>query len=198
MKHLIKIALAIIVVGLAYFVYRSIQHPIEFKRDKKQIESQVIQRLKDIRTAEGLYKSINGKYTGNFDTLINFLNTGMIPVVNIVPDPTDTTFMRKIRDTVAFIKAADSVFSRRANVNASDIRFIPNSGNEQFELYAGTVKRSGVRLNVFEAKAPFSSYLNGLDEQDIINITAREEQIEKFPGMKVGSRTEPSTDGNWE
>jgi hypothetical protein len=51
---------------------------------------------------------------------------------------------------------------------------------------------------VFEAKAPFTTFLKGMDEQQVINIIAKFEDIEKYPGLKVGSLTEPSTDGNWE
>jgi len=60
----------------------------------------VIQNLVDIRTSEIAYKIINGKYTSSFDTLIDFLKTGEIPVVNIIPDPEDTTFTKTIRDTI--------------------------------------------------------------------------------------------------
>jgi hypothetical protein len=40
--------------------------------------------------------------------------------------------------------------------------------------------------------------LEGLDEQSVTNLIAAREQLERFPGIKVGSMTEASTDGNWE
>lgn len=198
MKHVFNILLSIAIIGLGYGVFRSIMEPIEFKKAKKEREVEVVQRLKDIRTAEGLYKSTHGVYTNSFDSLINFLEAGQIPVVHIIPDPTDTTFTRTIRDTVAFIKAADSVYSTRPNAVISDIQFVPFTNKAKFELDAGTLDRGGVEVNVFEAKVPFDVYLKGLDEQAIINISARETEIERFPGLKVGSMVEPSVDGNWE
>ena len=44
----------------------------------------------------------------------------------------------------------------------------------------------------------YKTYLNGLDPQRIRNEAAQREDVNKYPGMKVGSMTEPSTDGNWE
>ena len=65
-------------------------------------------------------------------------------------------------------------------------------------MQADTIERGGVEVHVFEAKAPFSSFLLGMDEQTIINLDSKYEDIDKYPGLKVGSMTEPSTDGNWE
>ena len=55
-----------------------------------------------------------------------------------------------------------------------------------------------MNVPVFEAKAHYKTYLIGLDPQRIRNEAAQREDVNKYPGMKVGSMTEPSTDGNWE
>jgi hypothetical protein len=65
-------------------------------------------------------------------------------------------------------------------------------------MSADTIERGGVEVHVFEAKAPFTAFLNGMDEQTIINLISKFEDIDKYPGLKVGSLMEPSTDGNWE
>ena len=55
-----------------------------------------------------------------------------------------------------------------------------------------------MKIPVFEAKAPYNTYLNGLDPQRIRNTKAQQEAINKYAGMKVGSMNEASIDGNWE
>ena len=153
----------------------------------------------DIRNAEVLYKNANSKYTSNFDTLIAFCQTAEIPVVNIIPDPTDTTFTRTINDTIAFIKVMDSIAGRRENYNINDMRFVPFSSPQQkFELEAGFIKRNGIDIPVFEARTPYEVYLIGLDQQRILNAKAEKESINRYAGLKVGSMEEASTDGNWE
>ena len=196
---IINIALVVVAIFLAYMVYHSISRPVIFENTKSERELKVVQNLKDIRSSQGLFKENYNRYTASFDTLIEFIRTGELPVVNIVPDPNDTTFTKTINDTVGYIKVLDSLFSTRQNFNVESLRYIPFSEPQQeFEIQAGYITRGGMKVPVFEVKAPYNTYLNGLDKQRIRNATAEREDLNKYPGMKVGSMTEPLTDGNWE
>ena len=196
---IINIALALVAVLLAYLIYDSISQPVIFQNTKTERELKVVQNLKDIRSTQGLFKENYNRYTANFDTLIEFIKVGELPVVNIVPDPNDTTFTKTINDTVSYIKVLDSLFGKRPNFNVESLRYIPFSEPQQeFEIQAGYIVRGGMNVPVFEAKAHYKTYLNGLDNQRIRNEAAQREQVNKYPGMKVGSMTEPSIDGNWE
>jgi hypothetical protein len=196
---LINIILFAIVVLLAWQVVKSIQAPIKFNNEQKARESQVVERLIDIRNAEVLYKNANNKYTASFDTLIDFCQTAEIPIVNIIPDPTDTTFTRTINDTLGYVKVVDSIRGKRENFNIHDLSLVPFSNpTQKFELEAGIIKRSGIDVPVFEARTPYEVYLNGLDRQRMLNAKAEKESINRYAGLKVGSMEEASTDGNWE
>mgnify|MGYP007069859586 CR=1 FL=1 len=195
---LINVVLFIVIVFLAIMVVKSIQAPIKFGNEKKAREVQVIQRLLDIRAAELQYKQAYNHYTSNFDTLINFCANGEIPIIKIVPDPNDTTFTLTINDTLGYVKVVDSLFSNRDNFNVNDLRYVPFSDNQEFELADSTIKRSGISVPVFEAKAHYSVYLNGMDDQRVRNAIAEQEDIDKYAGLKVGSLEEASTEGNWE
>ena len=196
---IINILLFAVILFLAWQVIKSIQAPIKFGNEQKARESKVVERLIDIRNAEVLYKQANNKYTASFDTLINFCETAEIPIVNIIPDPTDTTFTRTINDTLGYVKIADSLFKGRENVNLEDLRYVPFSDpQEEFELEDGVINRSGISVPVFEAKTPYEVYLNGLDPQRVLNAKAEKESIFRYAGMKVGSMEEATTDGNWE
>lgn len=196
-KILIQLALLIVVVVIGYFVYQSIMQPVEFRNEKRVREIEVINKLKDIRTSQMVYKHVYGSYSDNFDSLVAFLQTAEIPVVKMIADPNDTTFTITINDTIGYIKVSDSLFSRK-NYKLSDLSVIPFSGGDTFIMDADTIERGGVEVHVFEVLAPYTSYLKGLDKQTIINIIAKQEDIEKYPGLKLGSLTEPTTDGNWE
>ena len=196
---LINIVLFVVVVFLAIKVIQSIQAPIKFGNEQKARETQVIQRLKDIRDLEVQYKQANNCYTGSFDTLIRFCQTAEIPIVNIIPDPEDTTFTKTINDTLGFVKVVDSLFGKRAGFNIADLRNVPFSNpTQEFELEAGTIVRSGINVPVFQAQTPFEIYLKGLDNQRILNSKAEKEAINRYAGMKVGSMEEASTEGNWD
>ena len=204
---IINIVLFAVVVFLAFKVVQSIKAPIKFGQAKQTREAQVVQYLKDIRDAELQYKQVYSKYTANFDSLIAFCNNAQIPIVKIVPDPTDTTFTKTINDTLGFIKVMDSLFGGRNNFNIADLRYVPFSEpRQEFELREGTIKRGGINVPVFEAKALYEVYLGTPDSKfsekewttRVNNLKAEMEQIEKYPGLKVGSMDEATTDGNWE
>ena len=196
---IINLVLFAIIVVLAIQVVKSIQAPIKFNKAQAEREAQVVQRLIDIRNAEVHYKNVNNKYTASFDSLIDFCKTAEIPIVNIIPDPTDTTFTRTINDTLGFVKVVDSIRGKRTDFNINDICFVPFSNpTTKFELEAGMIKRSGIDVPVFEARTPYEVYLVGLDQQRILNAKAEKESINRYAGLKVGSMEEASTDGNWE
>lgn len=198
---LINIALALVAVLLAYLVFDSIRQPVAFENTRRERESEVIQNLKDIRSTQTLFKQTYNRYTANFDSLIEYIKTGELPVVNIIPDPADTTFTKTINDTVGFVRVSDSLFKNRVNFNVNDLRYIPFSNKVEFEMNAGFIMRGGLKVAVFEAKAPYKSYLNDEDKkfrQRVNNLRAEQEDLDKYAGLKVGSMDEPSLNGNWE
>ncbi len=204
---LVNILLFAVIVFLAWQVVKSIQAPIKFNKEQKARETKVVERLIDIRNAEVLYKNANNKFTADFDSLIDFCQTAEIPIVKIIPDPTDTTFTRTINDTIGYVKVMDSIKSTRDNFNINDIKWVPFSEpQQQFEIEAGNIKRSGIDIPVFEVRTPYEVYLATPGEafsekewnQRRDNAKAEKESINRYAGLKVGSMEEATTDGNWE
>jgi len=195
---IINIALLLVAIFLAYLVFDSIRQPVEFENMRKERELTVIQSLKDIRSTQTLFKQTYNRFTADFDSLIEYVQTGELPIVHIVADPEDTTFTKTINDTVGYIKVIDSLFGRRENFNVNSLRLVPYSQNVQFEMQAGYITRGGLKVAVFEAKTPYITYLWDLDSQRVNNLRAEQEDLEKYAGLKVGSMDEASLNGNWE
>jgi hypothetical protein len=201
LKIVLSVTLAAIILFLCYLVYDSIMRPVRFNNINDMRRAAVISNLKDIREIQKYYRQNNGSYANDFDALLAFAEEGQIPIVRIVPDPTDTTNTRSIRDTIGFVSVRDSLFGRRENFNLKDIVIVPFSNNVQFELKADTLERSGMKVYVFEAKTLNVNFLTegmSMYRQEVINMNSTLEQLDKYPGLKVGSLTEVSTDGNWE
>lgn len=197
-KIIIQIVLFVIIVFLVYKIYESIMEPMRFNKERDLRMTEVVQNLKDIRAAQLAYKSIYAKYSPSFDTLLDFVGNEEIPMVKMIPDPEDTTFSKSIMDTIGFIPVRDSLFGGRPNFQIFNLPLIPYTDGDTFKLYAGKIERSNVMVQVFEASALNSQFLKGLEEQLVNNYTDKLESTERFPGLKVGSMTEASTDGNWE
>ncbi len=203
LKRISQILLVFVIIGLSYLLVESIMTPIRFQKEQKKRYAVVVQNLKDIRTAENAFKDVYGRYTGSFDTLINFIETDSFPVLfkkGEIPEDmlgkiTEAEAIKKgliIRDTVR-INVKDSIFG--ADYIVDSIKYIPFSNGKMFWLGAGEVETgSKLKVKVFTAKAPSKYILQGLDKQQIINLNDGLE----YPGLKVGSLTEPNTAGNWE
>jgi hypothetical protein len=187
-KTIIQLVLSVVILLLVYFVYESVMAPVRFNKEYDYRSKKVIEKMKQVRSAQLLYKQVHGTFAPSFDTLVDFLQYGEIPVVKMVPDPEDTTFTRSILDTIAFISVGDSVLG--AGKDPQTIRYIPFTDKEEITLNAGTIERSNITVPVFEAIAPKEKYLSGLDDHLI--------RQDRYKSVTLGSMTEPSSDGNWE
>ena len=81
------------------------------------------------------------------------------------------------------------------------IVLIPFSENLRFEVEVNNDYKTsqGIRVPLFEARAPFTAYLADLNEQELVNLIDREEKLEHYAGLKVGDIYSPNNNaGNWE
>lgn len=202
MKTIIQILLTIAILILGYMLYDSINQPIRFQHEQERRYNRTIERLKDIRAAELAYRSMNGTFTGSFDTLINFVKNDSFRVVRAIgfedDDPEIETQEEIIRDTV-LVSVKDSLFGHDYSVDS--LRYVPfTGGREEFFLGSGTVLTgSGLEVEVFEASVHNDILLNGLDRQLVINMNDERIKRDQFPGLRVGSLEETTNNaGNWE
>ena len=78
---------------------------------------------------------------------------------------------------------------------------IPYSEGKRFEIEVNNDYKTsqGIRVPLFEARAPFSSYLGDLNEQELVNLIDRETKLDHYAGLKVGDIYAPNNNaGNWE
>ena len=210
MRTVIQILLFIVAIALTYFIYRSIQRPIDFEKSKSTRYEATIQKLKDIRKAQVAYKDVYGKFTGSFDTLINFVMNDSVRNVRAIGELTDSMIEAKINEKKAIelgliirdtIKESvlESLFGN--NFDANSLRYVPIPDTmAEFHLGQTIITTgSGIKVPVFEAKAHNNVILRGLDRQLIINLNDQRRTNEKYPGLKVGSLLETVNNaGNWE
>jgi len=204
MKIGLKLFLLVVIVGLGYMVVESIMEPVRFNKEKDKRELTVIHKLEDIRAGELAYRKVHGEYTASWDTLVDFLKNNEFFIVKEVADPNDTTYTKTIRDTIGTISIVDSLYRHRPNFSdkfVENLKYVPlpkkDFANETFELRSGKIERGGVPVQVFESQIHYKVMLKGLDNQLIINLIKKVDEMNKYPGLKVGSLTEASTEGNW-
>ena len=77
-NKLIQTVMIIGIIVLTVFIFRSIMRPEKFKMMASDRRDVVVEKLKDIRTAQIAFKNVYGKYANDFDTLIDFLKNGKV------------------------------------------------------------------------------------------------------------------------
>ncbi len=205
-KPFLVILFGLVSIFLGYKIYESINAPIEFNKVRKERFSQVIAKLKDIRDAEEAYKTVNGKYAGNFESLIQFIDTGSYTITT----QKDSSFMRFDRaygidmqqdtviiDTLGTVKVKDSLFKNSDRYKTMmNVPYAQN--NEKFELKADIIDKSGYKAPVFEAKVKKDVILYD-QPKDLVDREKAHQSVEEVNGdeIKVGSLTDVSTNGNW-
>ena len=226
LKIVLELVLLLGILALVYAIYSSIMKPVNFNKQKEKREAVAIQRLKDIRTLQVAYKSVNGKFVSTVDSLKNFYENGKMAVVmqigsaddsiawahtekvkkanrKITPDQLYQMYLNGDKDlvfsVVTQIPVKDTLFLRRDDFCIDSLATIPFSGGAPVEMAAETHMVSGVPVPLFEAKMPYKLLLKGLDNQLRINLDSDRRDQNRYEGLQVGSITAPNNNaGNWE
>jgi hypothetical protein len=211
---IIKIVLAIVMVGAAYYLYDSIMAPVRFDDTRMAREKAVIERVIDIRAAQRGYKQVNGEYTNSFDTLINFVLTAEMQFERQLVSSDDSVGLAQLKKAKKknvekfTVKAIDTLFGAKKLTPAQvqELRYIPfsdkgeNGQKIEFTMGANKVEVGNVNVPVFEAKAHYKTFLADQNIQLLVNlIDEQENTLHRFPGIKCGDLNQATNDaGNWE
>lgn len=209
-KKIAQFVLAVVIVGLVYVIYQQISTPIRFDQELATRQAAVIERIKDIRTAQRAFKSKYMRFTGNFDSLEQFILNDTLELERKLVDEYDSVAMAQLkksgRKNVEKFKIAviDTIFSPR-KLTASqvkELRYIPFSDNKEYYLEAGIITtESKVIIPVVECRAPYKEFLDTVAfHQEVVNlIDDQENNFNRYAGVKFGSMEAGNNEaGNWE
>ena len=206
MKTGIQAFLWLLCIFFSYKIYDSINKPINFNEVKYNRYYDVIDRLKEIRTAQIAYKDVNGVYSNNFDSLVNFIDNGIFTLI----EKRDSSYLEYDRiyridmlkevvviDTLGFVSVKDSLFK---NSNTyKDMKKIPVKGIDTvFQIDARIIMINDYKAPVFEVKVSKNIVLFDQDE-DLLKLENETISIDGVNGSEIvlGSLNEVSTNGNW-
>jgi hypothetical protein len=208
---ILQLALAVVVLGLAYWVYMLISTPIKFENEQKQREAAVIERIKDIRTAERTFKSKYQRFTADFDTLINFVLTEQMEGERKKIDEDDSVAMaqakkkygKRFKNIEKFtFSVKDSLFKHLTVEQVKELRYVPFSNNTEYILEAGMLAtESKVVIPVVECRTPYIAFLDTVAyRQQVINLVDNmKNNFNRYPGIMFGSMERGNNEaGNWE
>ena len=216
LKPVISIALWLISAVFAYLIYQSIQAPIEFDKLKEKRFQAAVNKMIDIKAVQLAYKSINGKYTDNLDTLIVFIETEKF----VILERKDTSIIDVERNRafglsvgadgvggyfkdIVNIKEIGKVSIKDSLFKDSDrykrLNLVRVDGIEaKIDLKAGFINRNDTKVPVFQAILNKADLLKDQDQ----SLVKREKNVVSVDGINgefimLGSLEEVSMSGNW-
>ncbi len=209
-KKIAQIILAVCIVALIYVIYKQISTPIRFENELKTKRTQVIDRIKDIRTAQRAFKSKYQRFTASFDSLADFVLNDTLELERKLVDEDDSVAMALLkksgRKNVEKFKVAviDTIFSPRklSAEEVRNLRYIPGTDKVEYIMDAGIITtESKVVIPVVECRAPYKAFLDTVTyKQEIINLIDDEvNNFNRYAGVKFGSMEAGNNEaGNWE
>ena len=244
MKNLFKVLLGVLAVILVIVNFRSVMSPIKFEEIRAKRDSAVINRLIDIKNAEVEYYRANGKYTNDFETLIDFVKTQKVYTVkkayelndrqlekvadieknkrnvreiSLSPDEADRIFLgilknaekkndwklidelnelnkeggdlRNFRRDTTWVSLIDTLY-HNPDFPIDSLPYIPYGNGEKFALLTDSIsKAGGGYTQLFEARADFSQYLTGINDQEydnyILGVKKKVTQVRREPVLNA-------------
>jgi len=205
-KRALEFFLWILSIFFATQIYSSINGPIKFNTVKEERYTKVINRLKDIRTAQIAHKDVNGFYANNFDSLVSFVDKGIFTLI----EKRDSSYLEynrtyridmlkevEIVDTLGFVGVKDSLFGNDDTYKS--MAKVPIQGvDSEFSIKADIIDKNGYQVPVFEVKVKKDIVLFD-QNKDLLDQENKVISVDGVNGTEIilGSMTEVSTNGNW-
>jgi len=195
----VKAVLILLSIYFTYRIYNGIMQPIRFQNIESVRLCEVTEQLENIREAQLAYKSENGNFCSDIHTLVGFVDTGFISII----ERKDTNFMyynkvyqKEMSKDSVIIRllgqepVATQLFGE--GFDANSMLFIPGT-DSLFTMNAGKIVKNGVEVATFEVSAPFSTVF-----ADVANEFPDAFNKVKNEMWSIGSLTQPTISGNYE
>jgi len=205
-KRALELFLWVLSIFFASQIYSSINGPIKFNQVKNERYTKVIDRLKDIRTAQIAHKDVNGFYANNFDSLVSFIDNGIFTLI----EKRDSSYLEynrtyridmlkevEIVDTLGFVSVKDSLFGN--NESYKMMAKVPVNGTDsEFSINSDIIDKNGYQVPVFEVKVKKDIVLFD-QNKDLLDQENKVISVDGVNGPEIilGSMTDVSTSGNW-
>jgi len=220
---IINIFLAIAALFFAFLIIRAILRPEKYKAVYIQRTEEIRARLVTIRAAQAVYRNEFKKYAGDMDSLVEFVNNGVVHIVQIsgiIPEEmTENEAFKQglIKKTVETYPAKARIINSDPNVTEESLKsfqFIPHTNNKKFEIQLGEIYGKTYTIPVYKIEVPLEDILANINQTIYRkttgfwgfifnklfykNLDKDTQYIANYPPMWLGSLTDASTSGSWE
>lgn len=179
--RVLSIFFFVVAIGLAVVLVKNIKSKIDEDERIEGQEQLVINKLKMIRDAEVAYLSTYGKYTGSFDTLINFIDTGSIYIIQRKETIKILAYQAEevtiTIDTIGKVSVKDSVFVVRepllslAAGTIKDLKMSAGSSIKKGDVVVSILSNKGKTIKL---KAPYNATVESISIKEGQQVDANQ------------------------
>lgn len=197
--------------------------PEKFKNVYEARKAANVNNLLTVRSAQAIYKNVYKKYASSMDSLVDFVENGMVEIeknVGNVPDSMNEAEAFKlglIHKEVVKVPAIEKMLELDNNLTRESFKnfqYIPFSDKKPYKIQVGTIASKTYEIPVYRIDVPIDDVLVNMDKsitpenagfftrlwnKIFYNNLAEEKQYKsQYSDMYMGSLTEASTAGSWE
>lgn len=193
MRLIINLLLVAGILAGIWLLIGSIREPIAFASEKSKRERAVIEKLKQIRDAQEMYRNISKRYANNFDSLAKVLNNDSFMIIQAFGDPDDPLNTEKIRRDTIYKSAKDSM--RILGLNVDSLKFVPFGEGAFFTIQADTLTYQSTVVDVVEVGVQRKVFMGPFKDK---RFARYDDKYDPETSIKFGNMFAPNTAGNWE
>lgn len=193
MRIVLNLLFVAIALFLLWVLYSSIREPIAFNKERAIRETAVINKLKEVRAAQEMYRYITGEFAANFDTLAKVLREDSFAIIKIIGDPDDPEFTGEIIKDTLLTPAIDSVIA--LGMNLDSLRYVPFGKGITFEMAADTLTYQKTLVNVVEVGVIRKKFMGPWGTN---HFRRYDQNYNPDKPIKFGDMNAPKLAGNWE
>jgi hypothetical protein len=191
MRYILGIGLLLLNALLIYVLYKNIQEPIAFQKIKQDRGDVVVDKLKEIRTTQEIYRAITGEFASSFDTLKYVLTNDSIPfeVLEQLDERNDV-----FKKTVTYTAAIDSINS--LGINLDNLQFVPYTDNKSaFDIAADTITYQQTNVPVVQVGTRWKVFMGEYADPKYAKY---DKSYDPNNPLRFGDMNAPNISGNWE
>ena len=222
MKTAFRVILVIFAIFFATLAFRSIMRPEKFKMVYETRKTEIRNKLTFLRAAQAVYKNEMKVYASDIDSLVDFVENGMINIVKITGDlPEGMTEEQAFKNgllkkEIIQVPVMDKIIETDPTVAEfkNKFQFIPHTNGKKFKIQVGSISSSTYVIPVYRVDVALDDILDNMNESITPENTGKlkaffdyliygdlenEQQYrEQYKDMWLGSLIEANTSGSWE
>lgn len=174
-NNIVKVVLALACIIVGYLCYDTVADTMRYRAQVKAVESDIIERMIEIKEAQFAYREAYGEFAKSFDSLIYGVKHGKIAEVKQVGELVDST--SKVETDTLYVPIMDFL-KDKIKSPLDSLRYVPHSNKVEFAMNAGEINKNQVKVKVFEVEDP--------------------KPFNKERTLRLGSMSDAIYTGNWE